>query len=277
MSQMSNAPVRQSHHILIIDDSARLRYALADLIVSACLATGKSYRVFHGDKDGRFVQSNESLNPSLLSAPIQSQVAESNRLDEFAVYTAPSPKQALFVINSPLFTKLTIICDVMMPSDTEVGIVGMLEVLARRNLPVNLVFASSDAQNRVIISKLVDTGKAYFVVKAGGVWEQLSQALVNHTGGFQYKYITPADYAGLQGELSYATRSNSQMAFGHDQTNPPRPVAAAPAPPPTANNRPTRPAAPPPQTRSATPPPPAPRPKSGFNPFASLLRLFRGR
>src|SRR5690349_3519188 len=110
MSQpMSQAPARQSHHILIIDDSARLRYALADLIVAACLASGRAYRVLHGDKDGKFTQSNESLNPSLLSAPPPSaQATDASKLEDFAVYTAPSPKQALFIINSPLFTKLTI-------------------------------------------------------------------------------------------------------------------------------------------------------------------------
>ncbi len=205
-SNSSSTPTRHSHHILIIDDSARLRFALADLIVAACLATGKPYRVFHCDKDGQFVQSQESLNPSILSAPPSAGVPSSdpNRLDEFAVYTAPSPKHALFVINSPLFTKLTIICDVMMPADTEVGLVGMLDALARRSLPVNLVFASSDAQNRYVVAKLVETGQAYFMIKAGGTWETLSQALVHRTDSFQFKIITVNDFAGIGGATSYA-------------------------------------------------------------------------
>jgi CheY-like chemotaxis protein len=288
MSQsMSSAPIRHSHHILIIDDSARLRYALADLIVAACLATGKSYRVFHGDKDGRFTQSNESLNPGMLAVPPATQAADPLKLDEFAVYTAPSPKQALFVINSPLFTRLTIICDVMMPSDTEVGIVGMLEALARRNLPVNLVFASSDAQNRQLIARLVDSGKAYFVVKADRMWQDLSQALVNRTDSFQYKNIAPSDYAGLLGGPMQGSYNNSAV-FPHENfvpqpvpaaaaASPPHPHSAAPAPPPPQPN--ARPATKPVVAQSTpTPAANSAKPKSGhFNPFAALIRAIRGR
>jgi CheY-like chemotaxis protein len=280
---MSHAPVRQSHHILIIDDSARLRYALADLIVAACLASGRAYRVLHGDKDGRYTQSNESLNPGLLAAPPTSQASDSSKLEEFAIYTAPSPKQALFIINSPLFTRLTIISDVMMPSDTEVGIVGMVEALARRQLPVNLVFASSDAQNRYLIARLVESGKAYFVVKAEGVWQELSQALVNRTNSFQYKVITPSDYAGMQGG-PVAARPQGVAHFG-DEVSTNRPAQAV-----AANSRPAQAVAPAYQrSQTATSQPvaqpaapaqassPKPKAKTGLNPFAALLRVIRGR
>ncbi len=276
MSQpMNSAPARQCHHILIIDDSARMRHALADLIVSACLASGKSYRVFHCDKDGRFIPTNESQNPALLSAPVGSQTNQASRLEEFAVYTAPSPKHALFVINSPLFTRLTIISDVMMPSDTEVGLVGMLEALARRNLPVNLVFASSDIQNRYLIARLVDSGKAFFMVKADGVWENLSHSLVNNTSNFQYKQITAADYAGLQGVPTYATRNGGSLVYGSPVMETPpiaTPLASAPqfAPPRPVNLAP--PAPPPP--REVKPRPPVAPKKAGFHPFAALLRAL---
>ena len=261
-SNMSNSPVRQSHHILIVDDSARLRYALADLIVAACISTGKPYRVFHCDKDGRFTQSQESLTPSSLNN-IPSY--DPTKVDEFAIYTAPSPKHALFVINSPLFTKLTIICDVMMPSDTEVGLVGMLSAIARRKLPVNLVFASSDAQNRYVVAKLVDSGAAYFVIKAGGVWEELSRALVQRTDSFQFKVITSADYAGIGGAASYA--------MGVTSNN----FAPEPATPFTAVNWTSASAA----TSVATADPPEAgnnnRPRNSFRPLAALLRAIRGR
>ncbi len=272
-------PVRQSHHILIIDDSARLRFALADLIVAACLATGKPYRVFHADKDGQFTQSHESLNPASLSAPAAPGRLDPARLDEFAVYTAPSPKQALFVINSPLFTRLTIICDVIMPADTEVGLPGMLDAISQRNLSVNLVFASSDAQNRLVVARLVEAGKAYFVVKAAGVWENLSHSLVNRTESFQYKKITPLDFAGIGGASTYATRSAGLAAFGDEVSTGPRsnpPVAANPA-------LPIRPVSPNAHSNPATfpmAPEPAPPPKSrraNWWPFAALLRVFRGR
>lgn len=198
MSQAFSRPnKRQIHHILIIDDSARLRQNLAELIVSNCLAAGNIYRVFHSDKDGKFTQSNEMPNPAMLVLG-DSGPAAPNDLDEFVIYTAPSPKQALFVINSPLFTKLTIISDVMMPADTEVGLIGMLEAIARRSLPVNLVFASTDAQNIFVVAKLVEAGKAYFVVKQGSAWEDLSRALVRRTGSFRFKTITSLDFEGMQ-------------------------------------------------------------------------------
>ncbi len=194
---MSQGSTRQFHHILIIDDSARIRQTLADLIVANCLATGKIYRVFHSDKDGKFTQNNEISNPDMLLLGGR-ESPKSPVIDEFVIYTAPSPKQALFVINSPLFTRLTIISDVMMPSDMEVGLIGMLEAIARRKLPVNLVFASSDTQNIFVVTKLVETGKAYFLVKQGSVWENLSKALVRRTDSFQFKTITPLDFEGMQ-------------------------------------------------------------------------------
>ncbi len=198
MSQAFTRPLtRQFHHILIIDDSARLRYTLAELIVANCLAAGKIYRVFHSDKDGKFTQSNEVPPPGMLLLGDNSP-SESQSLDEFAIYTAPSPKHALFVINSPLFSRLTIISDVMMPADTEVGLIGMLEALARRSLPVNLVFASTDAQNNFLVAKLVEARKAYFVVKQGSAWEDLSRALVQRTDNFRFQTITTLDYEGMQ-------------------------------------------------------------------------------
>ena len=198
MSQAFTRPlIRQFHHILIIDDSARLRYTLAELIVANCLAAGKIYRVFHSDKNGKFTQSNEVPPPGLLLLG-DNGPSESKSLDEFAIYTAPSPKHALFVINSPLFSRLTIISDVMMPADTEVGLIGMLEALARRKLPVNLVFASTDAQNNFVVAKLVEARKAYFVVKQGSAWEDLSRALVQRTDNFRFKTITTLDFEGMQ-------------------------------------------------------------------------------
>lgn len=198
MSQeFTRSRTRQTHHILIIDDSARLRQTLADLIVANCLAAGKIFKVFHSDKEGKFTQSNEVPTPGMLLldglSPMESAV-----IDEFTVYTAPSPRQALFVINSPVFSRLTIISDVMMPADSEVGLIGMLEAIARRKLPVNLLFASSDSQNFQVVAKLVESAKAYFLVKQGSVWEDLSRALVQRAESFQFKTITSLDFEGMQ-------------------------------------------------------------------------------
>ncbi len=212
MSQDFTQPkTRQTHHILIIDDSARLRQTLADLIVANCLATGKIFKVFHSDKDGKFTQSKEVPGPEMF--PLDGIIpTESSVIDEFTIYTAPSPRQALFVINSPVFSRLTIISDVMMPADTEVGLIGMLEAIARRNLPVNLVFASSDAQNSFVVAKLVETGKAYFLVKQGRAWEELSKALVHRADAFRFKIITSLDFEGMQKIAGLAMRAGSQTA-----------------------------------------------------------------
>ncbi|HEX2912705.1 MAG TPA: hypothetical protein VH186_18005 [Chloroflexia bacterium] len=250
MSQsVSQSPVRQTHHILIIDDSARLRLALADMIAGNCLAAGKPYRVFHCDKDGKFVPGSENTCPVLKTGPVTNDPA---RLDEFAVYTAPSPKHALFVINSPIFTQLTIISDVMMPADTEVGLIGMLDAIAKRNLLVNLVFASSDAQNRFVVQKLVESNKAYFVVKSAKVWEELSQALVHRTASFQFKRINGADYSGVQSAANQALHNSTAASFGEEILNPhiptqntntpgPRPGQVASAPVQNVTTPPPRP------------------------------------
>lgn len=225
MSQDFTRPkTRQTHHILIIDDSARLRQTLADLIVANCLATGKIFKVFHSDKDSKFTQSNEVPSPGMLLLDGISPM-ESSVIDEFTIYTAPSPKQALFVINSPVFSRLTIISDVMMPADTEVGLIGMLEAISRRNLPVNLVFASSDAQNSFVVAKLVESGKAYFLVKQGSAWEDLSKALVQRADGFRFKTITSLDFEGMQKIAGIALRTTSNPASLAEPVNPAEPTA----------------------------------------------------
>lgn len=198
MSQdFSQSKIRQIHHILIIDDSARIRQTLAESIVANCLATGKIFKVFYGDKDGKYTQGNPVPRPGR-ELPGNSTPAEAQVVDEFTVYTAPSPKQALFVLNSPVFSRLTIISDIVMAADTEVGLVGMLEAIARRNLPVNLVFASSDPQNAFVVAKLIETNKAYFLDKQSRAWEDLPRALVQRTDSFVYKTIVSLDFEGMR-------------------------------------------------------------------------------
>jgi CheY-like chemotaxis protein len=297
--------VKQTHYILIVDDSQRLRFALADLIVAACVQSGKGYRVFHADKDGKYTQSSESIASAVTTTEVNGQTVQ--KLEEFAIYTAPSPKHALFVINSPLFTQLTIISDVMMPADTQVGLIGMLENIARRNLSVNLLFASSDAQNRVVIARLVESGKAYFAVKASGLWEQIAHALVFRTDSLSFKKITPADFSGVQNATQLAMGANQPLTAAPSANYTPQPAYAptpaqvAPASAPVATQSqsqihagtgrtgvvaPPRPATAAPQpatpvpTHQATPRPAETDPKPGgfflFRPFMKLFRSFRG-
>jgi CheY-like chemotaxis protein len=291
MSQDFTRPkTRQTHHILIIDDSARLRQTLADLIVANCLASGKIFKVFHSDKDGKFTQSNEVPTPGMLLldglSPMESAV-----IDEFTVYTAPSPRQALFVINSPVFSRLTIISDVMMPADSEVGLIGMLEAIARRKLPVNLLFASSDAQNFQVVAKLVETGKAYFLVKQGTVWEDLSRALVQRAESFQFKTITSLDFEGMQKFAGItmravvpplvaadATKQTSEVNLVQRSTfkpypspnTPPRVEETVTPPPAQTRPEPARPSAPPQAAQPALPAQP-PKPDLPLAPNPVLI------
>lgn len=304
MQPNAQGHVKQTHYILIVDDSQRLRFALADLIVAACVQSGKGYRVFHSDKDGRYTQSTESAASTVTTSEVNGQTVQ--KMEEFAIYTAPSPKHALFVINSPLFTQLTIISDVMMPADTQVGLIGMLENIARRNLPVNLLFASSDAQNRVVIARLVESGKAYFAVKASGLWEQIAHALVYRTDSLSFKKITASDFSGVQNATQYAMGANPPLNVLPNATHTPPPdyapvsaqVGSAPiaAQPQTqvhaGTGRATGVVAPPRPT-VPQPQPPAPERKAQaaspaaevndkpagfflFRPFMKLFRSFKG-
>lgn len=195
--------------ILIIDDSNRICSILVTGIVNHCSAAGYNCRI---------IQSSElGLIPTLpieFGINVPASANQSNR-PSFTIFTANSPRNALPVLRQPGIKRLTIISDIMMPADTEVGLIGMLDELARLALPVNLVFTSSESQNRDYVVTLIKNGKAFFLEKGTENWAELPYALVNHTDHFSFKTIVAGDYDnGLLRSTSAKKEKNTKSGFG---------------------------------------------------------------
>jgi CheY-like chemotaxis protein len=187
-----NLPDEQTH-ILIVDDSYRLCSLLVSSIVRECALSQRSCSVVQSSDLGMIetvpMHFSNSANKALLT-----------------IYTANSPRNALPVLHLAHIKKLTIICDIIMPSDTTVGLVGLLREISHLQLPVNLVFASSEGQNRAYVEQLIKYNKAFFLEKGSKAWIDIPIALVHRNQLFQYKPIVRSDYdkGRLPEEESYA-------------------------------------------------------------------------
>ncbi|NWJ47874.1 MAG: hypothetical protein HXX08_18630 [Chloroflexi bacterium] len=169
------------NHILIIDDSNQICSLLVSSIISQCAAVSRNVQVVQASALGL-----------LVTMPIV--FSQDDSPDILTIYTANNPKSALPVLQLNTLSNLTIICDIMTPADTEVGLFGLLEDLTAKQVPVNLVFASSEGQNRYYVEQLIKQHKAFFVEKGSQAWMELPFALVHRRSMFQYKTIVRSDY-----------------------------------------------------------------------------------
>lgn len=181
-SKLSN-----TFHYLIIDDSQIIRVQLARSIARVCYETGLNYRLYQLNRSGELLEATHYVMPP--DAQAQPTVGP-----RYRVYVASSYKLALQIITNPVFKHLTVMCDLSVPGDTEVGLFGFLEAITQRQLPVNVVFISCDHQNRVAIEPLLEKGKAFFIEKGTVSWTMLPQALVQGVEHFNYQRLTYDDY-----------------------------------------------------------------------------------
>jgi CheY-like chemotaxis protein len=181
--------------LLIIDDSNRVSSLLVTGIIKACNLCGRPYQIIQSGPTG-LIETNYASN------------ADSNASSRkpLIIYTANNPRNALPVLDLAGLSRLIIISDIMMPNDTEVGLVGLMQELADRRLPVSLIFASSEKQNRYYVEEILQTGKAQFVEKGGTSWGDLPFLLTEQTDRFPYKIIMRGDY-----DRAY-TRNNVEAA-----------------------------------------------------------------
>lgn len=170
------------NHILIIDDSNQTCSSLVTGIVRGCADSGRTCQIIQSGPFGLIetVPMNFSRD-----------VFDSNFV---IVYTASSPRDALRVLRLPNLKRLTLICDIMMPNDTQVGLVGLLRELTELKLPVNLLFASGEGQNRQYVEELLKNRKAYFVEKGSVYWGDLPFALVQKSDLFRFQVVVRSDY-----------------------------------------------------------------------------------
>ncbi len=178
-------PLSQSaDRLLIIDDSNQIRSSFIANIVKACNMHGRPYRIIQSDA--------KSLSETATMASPTGNLPEFSK--PLVIYTANCPRNALPVLNLPEVQHLIIVSDIMMPSDTEVGLLGLLQVLTERHLPVSLIFASSERQNRYYVEDVLQSGKAIFTEKGGTFWGELAFSLVEHTETFQFQVIVRSDF-----------------------------------------------------------------------------------
>jgi hypothetical protein len=102
------------------------------------------------------------------------------------VYEAASARHALKWLQAGGLRRLTIISDVVMPLDTEVGLEGLLDGLREMQLAVNLLFVSGEEQNWEYVHSLLASQPAFFVVKGSDMWNRLPAAVVTEADRFRY-------------------------------------------------------------------------------------------
>ncbi len=180
---------RQSHHILIIDDNVQLRSLLARHILLNCSNQQLSCAIYHlGERaEPRLNYYNNPVEPT--------EYEPQDKLPDFSVYEAGSPRHALQWIKNYGIQRLTIISDVMMPVDTEVGLPGLLTGLNQLKVAVNLVFMSSESQNIEQVQILLNDHRAYFLIKGSEAWSRLPEALVRGADRFNFHLLPTQVYA----------------------------------------------------------------------------------
>lgn len=186
-SVSSNHTDEQTRTILIIDDNGQLRSWLARCILSSCHNHGKSCAIY------RIGERNEpSLN--YYNNPLNPEETTPTQLPDFIVFEAGTPRQALRWITESRVQYLTIVSDVMMPVDTEVGLPGLLTALSQLQIGINLVFMSSEAQNIEHIQNMLNGQPAYFLIKGSDAWNRLPEALVRGASKFTYRPVVKREY-----------------------------------------------------------------------------------
>lgn len=163
-------------YILIIEDNTRLRSMLARYIMLNCDTLQQTCAIYHLDLQG-VPRLTYSHRPDLTEGSVE----------DFIVLEADSPQRALSWLRRARLKQLTIISDVMMPADIEVGLSGLLKGLAQLQIALNLMFISSDPQNRDYVQMLLNGQPVFFLVKGSEAWRRLPRAIVEHANRFQYK------------------------------------------------------------------------------------------
>lgn len=202
-SKAVKPPISQSeetevNHVLVIDDSNQICSLVVTGIVQNCYELGTNCRVMQSGPLGLI----ETVPMNFSSSVFDNRVV--------TVYAANSPRNALPILRMANIKRLTVICDIVMPNDVEVGLVGLLGELAEMQMPVNLLFASGEGQNRAFVEELIKRRKAYFVEKGSRAWSELPYALVEKSNFFEYRVLVHSDYD--QGRLRQTDRLRANYA-----------------------------------------------------------------
>lgn len=203
---------QQSHHILIIDDNVQLRSLLARHILLNCNNQQRSCAIYHlGERsEPRLNYYNNPANADELEPGEQ--------LPDFTIYEAGSPRHALQWIKNTGIQRLTIISDVMMPVDTEVGLPGLLTGLNQLHVAVNLVFMSSEPQNIEQVQILLNSQRAFFLIKGSEAWTRLPEALVRGADRFNFQvlpkqvYANPAIFPTDRDPITHVSEESQRLA-----------------------------------------------------------------
>ena len=170
-----------TEHVIIIDDSNRVRSILASTIISGCASVGKDAYLIQSSTFGIFTHTIGDLRQGM-------------GVPDVIVGVADCARNALELLDPVLVRRAIILCDIETPEDMQVGLFGLLDHLARTAIPVNLIFMSSEAQNVNCVRGLIARRKAWFVEKGSDAWVQLPVALINNLDKLQYQAIATTDY-----------------------------------------------------------------------------------
>ncbi|MEI6043787.1 MAG: hypothetical protein WCS37_05290 [Chloroflexota bacterium] len=178
--------------LLIVDDSTQICSMLVTNIIKACNVSRRPYQIIQSGPLG--LVEVDSVSSESGGTPL-------------IIYTANCPRNALPILRLSGLDHLIIISDIMMPSDTEVGLLGMLQELSNHHLSVSLIFASSERQNRYYVEDVLQSGKAHFMEKGSQAWGELPFRLVEDTKQFQYKVIVRGDFDRGRAPIEHTSSS----------------------------------------------------------------------
>ncbi len=220
---------QQTHFILIIDDNVQLRSLLARHIMLNCSSQQRSCAIYNlGERSEprltyfHQIEENSAVDPNNIQA-------------DFTVLEAGSPRHALTWLKDSGLERLTIISDVMMPVDTEVGLPGLISGLHDLRLAVNLVFVSSESQSKQLVQNLMNKQQVFFLIKGSETWNRLPEALVQGAERFHYELLPMAAGGTSASELNVKITRSPYSADLNSRRFVASPAVAQSAPALTSN------------------------------------------
>lgn len=179
-----------TNRILLLDDSVRLTSMMARYILLTCSDYGRSCALYH---------LGPAAQPRLTyyeSGSASGKRNNRNSLD-FAVFVAATPRHALLWLEETRPVTLTLVTDVLLQGDTQIGMVGVVDRLCELEIPTQLIFISGDGQNQALVKPLLDQRRASFVVKGSQEWSFLPRRLAENASRSNYHIIRDYDYEQL--------------------------------------------------------------------------------
>ncbi len=191
-----------TNQILLLDDNIRLSSMIARYVLLSCNEYGRSCALYHL---GSATQPKLTYYSSGLSEDTNRRRTTQQDGVDFAVFVAATPRHAVTWLESIHPRGLTVVADVKLKGDIDIGLVSFIDEVADLEIPAYFVFVSDAPQNQNLIKPFIDQRKGSFVTKGGFDWTALPRRLVENAGRITYNLVDENDYRLL---ANYAPLGN---------------------------------------------------------------------